>query len=333
MSKSATDLLNTFYATLRQRLPWRLFVYARSVWRLVNPSVARSTLKKRRIIRTITAEKGFVVQRGPFAGMRLVPGFGGGGLSSRALLGSYEAELHGAIERLMQNDYDRVVNVGCGRGYYAVGLALRLPGARVYASDTSPYDRELCRKTARANGVGDRVTVIGKTDLRVLQGLLDGRTLIVMDCEGCERDLLRPDLVPQLTTCDVVVELHDSASSPMSEVVVQRFAETHDVELLNSVERDPSRFPVLRSLSADEQKMAVAEYRPDAMGGHGIRALSDRFLPYEVWRRYRGRSVFAYRAIDRLIQPVATPDALCVNSYLTVNSLSGRSQYQEPFFL
>lgn len=263
--KMVYPTLNELYTMLQQRLPPQFFRYTRLAWRLLNPFAARASLRRRRIVRVITAERGFVVQGGPFADMKLVSDTGD--LDSHLLLGSYESELHGAIEGLTHNDYDQVVNVGCASGYYAVGLALRLPTSRIYATDSSPHERDLCRKTAKLNGVSDRITVMGITDLQQLQSLLGlgGKTLIVMDCEGCERDLLRPDLVPQLVTCDLVIELHDLVDPPISEIMSQRFAETHHIKLVNSVERDPDQFPVLRPLNVDERKMAVAEFRPHSM--------------------------------------------------------------------
>ncbi len=266
MSKNGLSyhLQNKLYHLLRQRLSTQWFSYARTAWHLFNPKVARDAAKRRHIVRTISAERGLVVQGGPFVGMRLIADIVDGYMTSKALLGSYESELHEAIERLMRNEYDRVVNVGSDWGYYAVGLALKLPNAKVYASDSSPYARELCRKTAELNGVSDRMAVIGQTDLRRLKDMLGvhERALIVMDCEGCELDLLRPELVPQLRTSDLIVELHDLFESPISEMIAERFAETHEMEVVDTAERDPDQFPVLWSLKADEREMAVAERRP-----------------------------------------------------------------------
>lgn len=52
-----------------------------------------------------------------------------------------------------------LADVGCGYGAIAVTLALRAPGAVVWAVDVNERARALCRANAEANGVGDRVRV------------------------------------------------------------------------------------------------------------------------------------------------------------------------------
>jgi hypothetical protein len=46
--------------------------------------------------------------------------------------GCYEHELHGEIEQLVTRGFDAVLNIGCGEGYYAIGLARRMPTAAHY---------------------------------------------------------------------------------------------------------------------------------------------------------------------------------------------------------
>src|SRR5207253_2384293 len=86
---------------------------------------------------------GLVVENGPFAGMKYLDRVEHGDLPPK-LIGCYEAELHEVILCIAGRPYQRVVNVGCGEGYYAVGLARLLPAARVYAFDLSEVARALC---------------------------------------------------------------------------------------------------------------------------------------------------------------------------------------------
>src|SRR5436305_1529663 len=95
------------------------------------------------------------VRSGPFAGMTMLRAVADGSYTAK-LLGCYERELHGLIRRLVRTRYRTVVNVGCAEGYYAVGLARRMPAATVHAHDTDPEARRLCRRLARANGLGTR---------------------------------------------------------------------------------------------------------------------------------------------------------------------------------
>lgn len=217
-----------------------------------------------RITRTIIKRHGLVVLNGPFAGMRYVPQAAGSSLLPK-LLGCYESELHSTLADVIDFNYRQVVDVGCAEGYYAVGLATRIPEARVFAFDTDVQARELCKELAQANGVSDRVRVSGECTDEQLATLLDDRTLVICDCEGCELQVLNPSMVPSLYLSDVLVELHDFIDESISQTILSRFAQTHDISLINTVERDPSTCPVLEDFNDWDQRVAVAEFREEQM--------------------------------------------------------------------
>jgi hypothetical protein len=228
----------------------------------------------RRVLRVVLAKHGLVVQSGPFAGMRYTPGVIDSALGTpRALgsalipklLGCYEAELQGVLEGALERGYAEVIDIGSAEGYYAVGLALRLPGARVHAFEVDGLRRRLCAEMARANGVAERVVMAGACDGAALAALASGHPLVVCDCEGYELDLLQPDVIPGLRGCDLLVELHDSANPIISETILARFAPSHDLTLIQSAEMHPADYPALLSLGADDQRFALSEERPPGM--------------------------------------------------------------------
>ena len=100
------------------------------------------------------------VQSGPFAGL-VYPDTTLNAHATPKLLGCYEAELHPALDQVLQTAYDSVVDIGSAEGYYAVGLALKLPEPerwrRVYAYDMDADARELGRQTIAANDCAERL--------------------------------------------------------------------------------------------------------------------------------------------------------------------------------
>lgn len=74
---------------------------------------------------------------------------------------SYERELHGVVEAIVATPYDTVVNVGCAEGYYAVGLARRMPQARFHTFDTNEAAQAACLRLAQINGVAERMAIAG----------------------------------------------------------------------------------------------------------------------------------------------------------------------------
>ncbi len=211
----------------------------------------------------VTSETKFVVPDGPFAGMRCIDVAAGSSILPR-LIGSYEAELHDTIRKLVGRGYGRVVNIGCGEGYYAIGLARLLPAAHVFALDPDPVTRSLCQAMAKLNGVAERVTVMDKCTPTELQALAPPGTLIFCDCEGHELELLDPVAVPSLSRCDILVEMHDFLRADTSTTLVSRFRPTHTTLVIPQASRDHRAYPILESFSEYDRMLALCEHRPGA---------------------------------------------------------------------
>ena len=101
---------------------------------------------------------------GPFSGME----FGSLNISLKYLCGNYELELSPLIEKLCEESFDTIVNVGAAFGYYAVGMALRNPRAQVIAFEKDDEPRNLMKEIASLNKIEDRLEI---------QGLCDASTL------------------------------------------------------------------------------------------------------------------------------------------------------------
>lgn len=216
-----------------------------------------------RVTKTIIDHYGLVVRNGPFAGMRYVHPSCMSVLAPK-ILGSYEQELHQILNNYVFNtNYSKIINLGCAEGYYAVGFALRKPDTVIYAFDINPVAHGLCKEMAMANQVADRMIMNGECTLEQLAQLTqEGSSFIFCDIEGCELDLLQPDLVPGLRSCDIIVELHDFINPNISPTILSRFANTHDITLIPSIERDPAAYPEVNILDAKERALAVWDCRP-----------------------------------------------------------------------
>jgi hypothetical protein len=213
---------------------------------------------------------GLVIRRGPFAGMLYVTESGSRLLPK--LIGCYEEELHSVLnDPILKTRYEQVINVGCGEGYYAVGLARRMPQVAVHAFDSNTVAQQLCKQLAVLNKVNNRITIGGKCDAEQLVRLTNysnkRRTLIVCDVEGYEINLLKPELVPGLQYCDILVELHDFVKRDLQipKTVMSRFADTHVITHIPGTVRNPKNYSELEFLNAEEQQHAVSENRPELM--------------------------------------------------------------------
>jgi hypothetical protein len=153
---------------------------------------------------------------------------------SPILLGCYEHELHSVFEKVIAGDYERILNIGCSVGYYAVGLARRMPRVVVEAFDISKDARKKCFEMAQANRVDDRVHISGEFFGKDYEKYLDKKTLVLMDIEGAEMALLDPDAFPALRKMDIIVELHDLMDPTISKTVCLRFDKSHTIEVIKN---------------------------------------------------------------------------------------------------
>jgi len=211
---------------------------------------------------------GSVVAFGPFKGTKLPEGSSWGeGEFTPKVLGCYEEELHPAIEKAIARRPSKIINVGCAEGYYAIGLARRVPDAQVFAFDTDEGAQAICRSAASDNGVADRISVEGACTSERLRAIAAGnaRSLVVMDCEGAELSLLDDPTVAALVKCDVIVECHDFADRTLTPTLLRRFASTHVVETIQEGPRDPGKYMQLRTLNSIDRWLAVCEFRPEHM--------------------------------------------------------------------
>jgi SAM-dependent methyltransferase len=216
--------------------------------------------RSRMIAEAIVRRLGSKVLAGPFAGMTYSPEATEGALAPR-LLGVYESELHPHIEALTARGVDCVIDVGCAEGYYAVGLARLLPQAAVYAFDLDPAALGACRRMAEQNGVAERIETSDAFTPETLQRFADRRCLVIMDVEGAEEDLLRPDLAPALAGMSLIVETHDLIRPGVRDRVAARFAATHDIVQVDPGPKSQPLPEFLRGASHLDQLLAVWEFR------------------------------------------------------------------------
>lgn len=196
---------------------------------------------------------GGTVQAGPFAGLKL-PREAAAEHLGPYLLGTYEHELHAFWPTLDGGTVPLVVNVGSKFGYYAVGLARRLK-TPVRAFEADPWARRMLSLTASLNSV--EIDIHGRCDRSALSNLPKG-ALVVIDCDGCEVELLRAPLPHGLIRSLVIVELHGASAD--GDEIIALLGQTHTVAIVPSVEDavPPADLPCL---SAHERELAVKEIR------------------------------------------------------------------------
>ena len=219
--------------------------------------------RSRAIADAYVRQHGAKIMQGPFAGMEYVTAATEGALAPR-LIGTYESELHPYLAKFAAQDLDCVIDVGCAEGYYAVGLARLMPQVTVHAFDIQERARRACAELAAKNGVSDRVIIGERFEPHGFEAFKDRRCLVLVDIEGAEDDLLRPDLSPALAGMDLIVETHDVYRRGVLQRLVERFTSTHEIVRLDP---QPKTLPLpdfLKGAGHLDQLLAVWEFRLQA---------------------------------------------------------------------
>lgn len=210
--------------------------------------------------KTLLSLQGTVVQGGLFAGMDYAAEATEGSLTAR-LLGVYEGGLQPHIRSIVDEGLDCVIDVGCAEGYYAVGMARTFPELTVYAHDISEAARAACAALAAKNGVADRIVVGAEFRPTDFEAFAGRRVLVIVDAEGAELDILRPELSPALARMNLIVETHDVWRPGALAEITARFAPTHEVTRVDQRHEAADLPQWLMNLSELDQLIAVWEWR------------------------------------------------------------------------
>ena len=214
---------------------------------------------------TLLKHQGTVVMQGPLAGMDFLPQ-SAEGCHIAKLLGCYEQPLQPFIEEAINFAYSTILNIGCAEGYYAVGMARRMPNTQVLAFDLNPKAQEVCATLAQKNGVSDRIKVGALFKPEDFKAYESQKVLVLCDIEGAEKDLLNPEVAPALKGMNLIVESHECLIPGITQTLIDRFMDTHQITLIQDngqrqLQNAPQWFNNLAHL---DQLLATWEWRSGA---------------------------------------------------------------------
>jgi hypothetical protein len=252
----------TFHARIRQQAIAQLGAGADDQSSLNGALRLLSKWRSVLIQNTLLQQHGTLVMQGPLQGLDFLPQ-SAEGCHIAKLLGCYEQPLQPFIEQAIEAQYSTILNIGCAEGYYAVGMARRMPSTRVLAHDLNPKAQQVCAELAQRNQVSDRVTVGGLFSPADFAAYIGQRVLLMCDIEGAERELLDPGISPALKGMDIIVESHECLVPGITQVLMDRFKAIHDITLVHDdgqrqLHNPPAWFVNLAHL---DQLLATWEWR------------------------------------------------------------------------
>jgi len=207
---------------------------------------------------------------GPFRGLRLRPDNWWGIDRSGKLLGLYEHEILQSLVSI-RKDYRTFVDLGAADGYYGIGVLVSNLFDHSICFEQSKKGREVIRRAAALNGVSDKIEIHGTADANffdLMPSEARSRSVILIDIEGGEFDLLSPGVLSTLRGCIIFLELHprsfedgEEKLSKLRDTASEHFRITE----ITTGPRDPSQFRELEEFTDTDRWLVCSEGRPFLM--------------------------------------------------------------------
>jgi len=219
---------------------------------------------QRRVAKEIFADK-FEVLRGPFKGLKYPDAFAIRSVFLPKLIGCYEAEIYPVIKNWIKNknDYSKLINIGCAEGFYAVGIASKMPNIDILVFDMLDEAIEKVKKLAIFNNISlERFEFQSECTLEKLQNIdLGEKPFVICDCDGCEKHIFTKKMAQLLSNAELIIELHGHYDVRNSTQVIYNFLDTHNLQLIQNRKKNPSSYPELKAYSQSAAEKAITERR------------------------------------------------------------------------
>lgn len=211
------------------------------------------------------------VQYGPFRGLKLSPKIWWGSTDRASmLLGLYEKEVLDSLQDIPKN-FTSFIDLGAADGYYGIGVLVSNLFQNSICFEMSEEGRQTIRENAELNNVLNRVEIrgIAKNDFyRELSALTLSNTVLFIDIEGAEFELIDEETFNAFNKSIIFVELHDCFFEDGEEKLNKlkhASTSTHIFTELTTSSRDLSIFPELKKLHDDDRWLICSEGRPQLM--------------------------------------------------------------------
>ena len=232
------------------------------------PSVPR---ERRRLSDLLMSNYNRTVQYGPLKGYKIPEQSHWGALARPSmLLGLYEREVVNALLKYAEKR-DVFVDVGAADGFFAVGLVACGIFKRSYAFEINTNGRQVIKKSSEINGVAHSVSVRGRFDTDFVANAEEfdlSRSVVLIDIEGEEFDLLDSLLIEQLRRAVLVVELHDfhfADGAALRSALCARLDAHFEVTTITTGAREVPRSEFLDAMSDNERWLLCSEGRARRM--------------------------------------------------------------------
>ncbi len=211
------------------------------------------------------------VKYGPFKGLRLThnPWWGQLDLGSQCL-GLYEKEILKFIENIEDGQFTNFIDIGAADGYYAVGLLSTGKIQRSICFEKTDKGREAIFTNWKNNGAIGQLVVKAKANFESIATLTEHdleRSLILIDIEGGEFELLNNDTIHKFRYSKILLEIHNWVTDFEEKYknLLISLDEFFCIKIIKRVDRQVDNYMELRDFTDDNRLLLISERRPCLM--------------------------------------------------------------------
>lgn len=211
------------------------------------------------------------VRYGPFKGLKLNRDTWWGKLDlGNQCLGLYEKELLHFFQNIRENEFSTLIDIGAADGYYAVGALVSGIFDSVICFEQSASGRETIHRNWENNGSIGNLSILGAADANSIAEIPESRlkkSLLIVDIEGAEFNLLTDQVLDKLQESTIVVEIHNWVDGfiDLYADLLRRANKNHQIHVLERIQRSTTEIPELRDFTDDNRLLVTSERRPCLM--------------------------------------------------------------------
>lgn len=183
-------------------------------------------------------------------------------------LGLYEKEVLDVISA--KGPFDNFLDIGAADGYYAVGLLLSKMAKRAICFEISEVGQRAIKANWVINERPGKIAIHGEANEQSIVAVakkLSDNTLVLIDVEGFEFQLLSQEVIAALGRYTVIIEIHNwvDGFEKKYSALLKDLDRCFDIAIIPPSERNTQNIELLRSYTDDNRLLVSSERRPCLM--------------------------------------------------------------------
>lgn len=183
-------------------------------------------------------------------------------------LGLYEKEILDLISS--EGPFDTFLDIGAADGYYAVGLLHAKMTKRAICYEISEEGQRAIRQNWLRNEKPGELEIHGEANEKSIVSVakkLTENTLVLIDIEGFEFQLLSQEVIAALGRCTVLIEVHNwiDGFEENYPALLRNLNQCFDIAFISPSGRNTQNIEMLRSYTDDNRLLVSSERRPCLM--------------------------------------------------------------------